>query len=74
MAFIWIEPAAATRYVAVEQPGYVEVYETTPGLPVRIASITGVDVEGARASFELSEHGADGHLVRRYAADAVVAG
>ena len=74
IGFIWIEPARTTRYVAVEQPGYIEVYEVRGRLPVRIATTAGVDVEGARARFEYSEHDRDGQLVRRSTVDAVVAG
>ena len=74
LAFLWVEPARTTRYIAVEQPGYAEVYEVRGRLPVRIATIAGVDVEGARARFVLSEHDRDGRLVRRDTVDAVVAG
>src|SRR5262249_50190662 len=37
MGFAWIEPGAGARYVAVEQPGYTEVYEVALGLPVRVS-------------------------------------
>lgn len=74
MGFVWVEPDARTRYVAVEQEGYTEVYETAGSLPVRIATTTGVEIEGSRASFHVSEHDASGRLVRRYTVDAVVAG
>jgi hypothetical protein len=74
LGFAWVEPHAAARYLAVGQPSYTEVYETAGGLPVRIATTSGVEVEGSRASFELSEHDAEGKLLRRYRLQAAVAG
>ena len=74
MGFAWVEPRADARYVAVEQPGYVEVYEVAGGLPVRIATTTDVEIEGSRASFRISEHDAQGKLLKRYVLEAVVAG
>jgi hypothetical protein len=74
MGFAWVEPEPGARYVAVEQPGYTEVYETAGGLPIRIATVTDVDVEGSRASFRVSEHDAQGKLLKRYVLEAAVAG
>lgn len=74
MGFVWVQPEIATRYVAVRQPGYVEVYEVAAGLPVRVATTSGVESEGSRASFELSEHDGEGRLIREYRLEAVVAG
>lgn len=74
LGFVWVEPAARTRYVAVEQAGYVEVYEPLGGLPVRISSSTDVDLAASRATFAVSEHDRSGRLVRRYRLEAVVAG
>jgi hypothetical protein len=74
MGFVWVQPASVARYVAVRQPGFVEVYGVAAGLPVRVATTTGVEIEGSRASFDLSEHTADGTLLRRYRLEAAVAG
>jgi hypothetical protein len=74
LAFAWVEPGRSARYVALRQPGYVEVYEVKGRLPVRVATTTGVDVDGSRASFELSEHDAGGKLLRAYELEARVAG
>lgn len=74
MGFAWVQTAPATRYVAVRQPGYVEVYEVAASLPVRVATTSGVETEGSRASFELSEHDAQGRLIREYLLEAAVAG
>ena len=74
IGFAWVEPAQRSRYVAVEQDGFVEVHEVAGGLPVRIASTRDVDVERARATFDVSEHDRAGRLVRRHRLEAVVAG
>ena len=74
VGFAWVEPSPGTRYVAVQQPGFTEVYEVADGLPVRVATTSGVRVEGSSAVFDLSEHDADGRLLRRYRLEAHVAG
>ena len=73
LGFAWVDVSAATRYVAVEQGGYVEVYETAGGLPVRVTTRQ-VVIEKSRATFRVSEHAANGKLIRRYRLDAAVAG
>jgi hypothetical protein len=74
LAFVWISPGPGARYVAVAQDGYAEVYEPAGGLPIRIASSDDVEVDGARATFRLSEHDGRGRLLRRYEVGAVPAG
>ena len=74
IGFVWVEPAAKARYLAVEQPKYVEVYEVVDDVPVRVATMAGVDIEKSRASFNLSEHSADGRLIGKYRLEAAVAG
>jgi hypothetical protein len=73
LGLAWVEPSQGTRYVAVEQEGYVEVYEVAGGLPVRVAT-SKVHVQGSRATFDVSEHDAGGGLLRTYRLDAVPAG
>jgi hypothetical protein len=73
LAFAWVEPTPATRYLVVDQPGYAEAYVTAGGLPIRIATTSGIDPEGY-ATFDLSEHDAQGRLLREYRLDAAVAG
>lgn len=73
-AFVWVEPERETRFVAIEQPGFTEVYETAAGLPVRVATISEVDLERASAALTISEHEATGALLRRYRLHAAVAG
>jgi hypothetical protein len=74
VAFAWIEPSADARFVAVRQPGYVEVYEVAAHLPVRVTTTTDLAVEESSASFEISEHDARGALLRTYTLSARVAG
>lgn len=74
LAFAWTEPRNDARYVAVRQPGYVEVYPVKGRVPVRIATTTGIDVAGSRASFDVSEHDTRGGLLRAYELEARVAG
>jgi hypothetical protein len=74
IASAWVEAGADARYVVVSQAGYAEAYEIAAGLPVRITSTRDVDTSRARATFEVSEHGAEGDLLRRYRLEAYVAG
>ena len=74
LAFAWMEARDDARYVAVRQPGYTEVYPVLGRVPVRIASTTAIDLDGSRASFEISEHDARGQLLRAYELEARVAG
>lgn len=72
--FAWVQPAEDVRFVAVEQPGYTEIYEAAGGLPIRIATVSGVDVETSSATFAVSEHDAEGRRLREYELEAFVAG
>lgn len=74
MAFVWVEPGPKATYVVVEQPAHAEVYEVVAGSPVRVATTTGVEVEGSRASVDLREHAADGGLQKEYRLEAAVSG
>ena len=74
VGFVWIEPSPQARYVAVEQGGYVEVYEPAASLPVRVATTSGIDLGESRATFRISEHDASGNRLRDYELVAVVAG
>jgi hypothetical protein len=73
LGFAWVEPSPRTSYVALERNAYVEVYETAGRLPVRVTT-NEVEIEQSRATFRVSEHGADGSLLRRYRLEARVAG
>lgn len=74
VGFVWIEHEPSAEYVVVQEPGYAEVYEVAGGLPVRVATTTGVEIEGSRASVEVREHAANGGLLRQYRLESAVAG
>ncbi len=73
LGFAWIESNPRARYVAVEQDGYVEVYENAGGLPVRVTT-SDVEIERSSATFRVSEHTSDGSLIRKYRLEPSVAG
>jgi hypothetical protein len=74
VAFAWVVPGRAARYVAVGQPGFAEVYRAVAGLPVRVTTTSGIDQERSSASFRITEHDRRGRLLRAYTLDAHVAG
>jgi hypothetical protein len=73
VGFAWVEPNPGAAYVAVRQPGYAEVYELAGRLPIRVTT-SAVDLETSSALFDVSEHTADGGLLRRYELETRVAG
>ncbi len=74
LAFAWFEPGRHTAYVAVRQPGYVEVYPVAGRAPIRITTTTGISVAGSSATFEISEHDRGGALLRSSTLEARIAG
>jgi hypothetical protein len=74
MGFAWVEPDPHTRYVAIGQPGYAEVYERVGDLPIRVATISGLHTSPLGATFHVTEHDAKGTLLLRYRIDAFPAG
>ena len=74
LAFAWVQPAKRTRFVAIRQDGYVEVYGVLGGLPLRVTTTEGIDTATSRGTFEVSEHDATGRRLRSYTLDARVAG
>ncbi|HEU5009581.1 MAG TPA: hypothetical protein VFT33_02680, partial [Gaiellaceae bacterium] len=74
VAFAWVQPGPGTRYVAVDHEGFVEMYRVVAGLPVRAAITSGVDLDTSSASFDVSEHDADGRSLRSYTLRTRVAG
>jgi hypothetical protein len=74
IAFVWFEPGADTSYVAVQQPGYVEVYPVAAGLPVRVTTTSGISDKESSANFEVSEHDDGGAVLRSSAVEVRVAG
>ena len=74
LAFAWIDPGSRTRFVAIEQSGYAEVYEVAGLVPVRVTTTRDIDSDTSSARFDVSEHDATGRRLRSYTLDARVAG
>ena len=74
VAFAWVQPGAGTRFVVVRQGGYAEVYRVADGVPVRVSTTTGIDLERSSTTLELSEHATDGRRLREYRVEARVSG
>lgn len=74
LAYAWVEPAAGSHWIGVDQGSYTEVYEVAAGLPVRIATRRGIDEDAATATFELTQHGIHGRELLRSRLEAAVAG
>ena len=74
IAFVWVEPGSSTRYIAVRQPDFTEVYEPAGGLPVRIATTSGFTDDPLGVTIDMTEHDATGKLLRSRRVDAVPAG
>ena len=73
IGFAWVEPRPKAAYVAVRQNGYTEVYPVRSATAVRVTTLD-VDPDASGATFELSEHAADGTLIRESTLKARVAG
>jgi len=74
LAFAWIQPGRRSRFVAIEQSGYAEVYEVADRLPVRVTTTQDIDPGTSSARFDVSEYDATGRRLRSYTLDARVAG
>ena len=58
----------------MRQRGYVELYEVLGGLPVRVAGTIGIDLEQARARFDVTQYDAEGGELIHGELEAAVAG
>jgi hypothetical protein len=74
LAYAFVDPVAGARWIGVRQDGYIELYEVVGGLPVRVETTHGIDLEDARAAFELTQYDAEGHELVRETLEAAVAG
>jgi hypothetical protein len=74
LAYVFVEPVAGARWIGVQQHGYVELYEAVAGLPVRVETTHGIDLEEARAVFEVTQYDSGGHDLVRETLEAAVAG
>jgi hypothetical protein len=74
LAYAFVEPVEGAHWIGVRRKGYVELHEVLAGLPVRVATTSGIDLERARARLEIEHFDAAGHVVEREVLDAAVAG
>jgi hypothetical protein len=74
LAYAFVEPVERARWIGVRREGYVELHEVLAGLPVRVATTRGIDLEGARARFEVEQFDAAGRPLEREVLEAAVAG
>ena len=74
LAYAWVDPAAGVRWIGVDQGDYTEVYEVLARLPVRIASIRGIQAGRARATFDVTQYDGRGKELIRGKLEAAVAG
>ena len=74
VASAFVNPRRAARWIAVAQEGFSELYPTAAGLPVRIATTSGVDYAHARATFHVAQLDAARRILERARIVARVAG
>jgi hypothetical protein len=74
LAYAWIEPVAAARWIGVDQGPYTEMYEVLAGLPVRVGTQKHIELDRSRATFEITQYDVEGRELVRATVEAGVAG
>ena len=74
LAYAWIEPAAGSQWIGVDQGAFMEMYEVAAGLPVRVASTRNVDRRRSRARFDVTHYDEQGRELVSGKVEAAVAG
>jgi hypothetical protein len=74
LAYAWVEPAAGSHWIGVDQGSYVELYEVEGEVPVRIATRRGIDRAASRATFEVVQYDIGGRELVSGTLEAAVAG
>jgi hypothetical protein len=74
LAYVFVDPVPAARWIGVRQRGYVELYEVLGGLPVRVASTSGIDLGQAGVRLEVAQYDAEGQELVSGELEATVAG
>jgi hypothetical protein len=72
VAFGWLNPGSATKWIVVDQPGAAEVYPVAGRLPVRVATVTGIG--RGRATFRYAEYDARGVMLAKRTITPAIAG
>jgi hypothetical protein len=74
LAYAFVEPVAAARWIGVREDAYIELYEVLGDLPVRVATTRGIDTVDARATFEITQYAAGGRALVSGLMEVAVAG
>jgi uncharacterized protein YjeT (DUF2065 family) len=74
LAYAWVEPVPGAHWIGVDQGSYKEVYEVLAGLPVRVATLRGIEPERTRATFAVTQFDATGKALVNGPLEAAVAG
>ena len=74
LAYAFVDPVHGAHWIGVRQERHVELYEVLGRLPVRIASAGGIDLDGARAAFDLTQYDINGRELTSGEMKAQVAG
>lgn len=72
--FVWVVPLAAARWIGLDHGSFMEIYEVAGDLPVRISGSEDVQLEGSRASFEVTQYDGNGRELEETRLEAAVAG
>jgi hypothetical protein len=74
VAFAWVQPLARTRWLIVDQGSFRELYEVAGGLPVRLTTRRGIDIDRSSAIFDVEQLDRDGRELRHALVTTFVAG
>lgn len=72
VAFVWVEPGPASRWLVVRGDDDMVIYAVTAGLPVRVT--TEVEVGASGAAIDVDHHARQGNLIRSSTIHAVISG
>jgi hypothetical protein len=72
VAFGWINPVRHARWIVVDQPGFGEVYPVLGSLPVRVATVTGIETPRGTV-FRTTQYDARGVVLAKRTVIAVIA-
>jgi hypothetical protein len=74
LAYAFVEPVAGAHWIGVDEGSYTEIYEVLATLPVRVETTREIDLENARAAFEVTQYDLHGRELVRGRLEAAVAG
>jgi hypothetical protein len=74
LAYAWVVPVPGAHWIGVDQGSYTEVYEVLAGLPVRVATLRGIQLGRSRATFAVTQFDATGKALVKGPLETAVAG